>query len=102
MINRITKRSMDAAFERYSRAVDSLGMNKSDHRLAYMEGSKVNGVSHKLVWIHVQHGGYSGAPGTDVNGFIGMTKREAYETMSTIARALEDVAFRNYELGMEA
>lgn len=101
-MRRITAEDMKMSFERYRRALESLDITKPDHRLEYQTGSRANGVSYKVVWTHVTSGGHSNAPGTDFGGYLGFTRREAFETLNTISRTIEDVAFRNYELGREA
>lgn len=99
-MNRITNKDLDAAFERYTRALNSLGITKFEHTLQQVDGSKANGVSYKLVWTHNGHGGHTGAIGVESNGgFIGWTKREAFNTMHLLARTLEDVWFFQVDNG---
>lgn len=99
-MNRITNKDLDAAFERYARALNSLGITKFGHTISLKHGSKTNGISYKLVWIHNAHGGHSGAIGVESNGgFIGWTKREAFDTMHLLARTLEDVWFFQVDNG---
>lgn len=90
---RITKEDAESAFIAYSRALEGLNISKAGHHLEYRPGSKVNGISFKLVWVDGANGGHCGAFGTDGGGYIGWTRKEAVEMMWTIARTLHDVAF---------
>lgn len=99
-MNRITNKDLDAAFERYTRALNSLGITKFEHTLQLVHGSKAMGNSFKVVWAHNESGGQSGAIGVESgHGFIGWTKREAFDTMHLLARTLEDVWFFQVENG---
>ena len=88
---RITKEDMSDAVACYMRAAESLGMVKAGHTLHCVEGSKALGNGFKLVWVDNESGGNTHAPGTDYNGFIGWTKREALEKIYTITRSFEEV-----------
>lgn len=99
-MNRITNKDLDAAFERYTRALNSLGITKFEHTISLIHGSKANDDTYRLVWRHNETGGYWGAIGVESNdGFIGWTKREAFNTMHLLARTLEDVWFYQVDNG---
>lgn len=85
-MERITKEQFNSILAQYTKAVESFGMLQSGFRL--YEGSKANGNPWRLTFVD------SGmpAPGTD-GGHLGFTRREAYETLSTITRTLAAVAF---------
>ncbi len=87
MNNRITTEELNGVLGRYTRAVESLGMLPPSGGFQFQWGSKVNGQAYRLY----TNGG-SGAPGT-ANGYLGMTRREAWDTLHTIAETLEDVFY---------
>lgn len=94
---RITRADADLAFQRYLRALKVLGLSKAGYHFEYREGSKVNGVSYKLVWVDALSGGFTPAPGAGFDGHIGWTRGQAVETIRNMARTLEDVAFLRYQ-----
>ena len=90
----ITKQDLNAAFERYDRALRALGFN---HLLTLQEGSKTHGRAYRLFRTFRGQNQYE-ALGT-VNGYLGMTKREAWDMLHSLARTMEDVKyFRENEL----
>lgn len=96
MAARISKAELEAQFNRYARAVEALGIKEEGHELTLVSGSAYYGNSFKAVWESEEHGGHKNGPGTYFNGFIGWTKREAYDALGYISRALEDVLwYRN-------
>lgn len=99
-MQKLTNKDMDMAFERYARALESLNIQKLGHRLEYQAGSRVNGRSYTVCWVNISNGGRSPALGTDFGGYVGTTKRQAFETMNNMARTLEDVAFLQHQLEM--
>lgn len=89
MGDRITAKNVDAAFERYAKALKLANLDAfSDVSLSH--GSKPNGVAF-MVWRKTPNGEKRYALGSH-SGFVGWTRREAYETLMTLARAYEDVA----------
>lgn len=85
MNERITTKDVEGALGRYVRA---LSMNGIDLSVRLDHGSKVNGRAFR---IFKAGDGYS-APGTN-NGYLGMTKHEAWDTLLTLARMAEDIAY---------
>lgn len=85
---RITRQHLNGAFERYVRAVKAAGVSVEGHELALFEGSKTYGNPFEVWWIRPADRQRIHAPGGE---FLGWTKREAYNTLSAIAQALEDV-----------
>lgn len=95
---RINKIQLGQAVNRYATALMSLEIKPPvGTHLEFLEGSKANGVSFKLVYVDNKHGGTTHAPGADFGGHVGMTRREAWETINNMARTLEDVAFYNHK-----
>lgn len=90
MSNRIARRHVDAALERYVRALRLAGLERFGNVYLH-HGSKANAVPFMLLRKD-QEGSPVYAPGTD-SGLIGWTLREAYSTLLTLARAYEDMAF---------
>lgn len=90
-MNRITEEQLNGVLVRYVRALDSLGMLQGGLRL--IAGSKTNGRAYRLFFLD------SGmaAPGT-LNGFLGWTKREAYDTLYAMVLTLEAVNFHQSEV----
>lgn len=92
-MERVTKEMMNGVLARYVRACESLGIKPpKDHHIAYIEGSKTYGNSYKLVYVHDKSGGHHAAPGT-TGGYLGMTKREALDSLLTICLTMEDVNY---------
>lgn len=93
--NRIGKPELDAAVERYGRALDSHGLaHPEGWTLALLPGSKAYGQQFKLVWIAENHTRQERAIGTDFGGDIGWSRREAYQRITMNAIALEDLRFQ--------
>lgn len=88
MTQRITQADLDVRFEIYVSILKRLGMPHEN--TALVGGSGLHGNSFKLVSVKVPGGGQSAAPGTS-QGFLGWTKREAYEKLGTINATLADV-----------
>lgn len=79
----VTKSNVLGALNRYIRAYESVGITL-DFR--FQEGSSTQGVAYR---IEMKDG--SEAPGTSHNGFLGHTRSEAWHTLLTAARAIEDM-----------
>jgi hypothetical protein len=90
MAVRITQNDLDVALEVYVLRLESLGMPHEN--IALIEGSKKSGNSFKLVYIDPETGGHKPAPGAS-QGFLGWTKREAHDRLTTISYTLFDVLF---------
>lgn len=82
----ITTADVEAAIEMY---VDELARHEIVITVEYQRGSRVNGRAHRLFVADTGHG----APGTDDRGYIGWSKSEAYSTIRTMTRALQDVRY---------
>lgn len=87
MSRRIAKVDVEAALERYVRALKLAGLDRFSD-VVLIHGSKVNGNSYKL---QLKEGLLQAALGTD-SGFIGWTRREARATLLSAARSFEDMA----------
>lgn len=81
-MDRITNAHLNAMLARYARALKALGLPSEGIELT--QGSKLYGNSYKAL----QGGTY---PVGISFGFLGWTKRDAYEKLYTIAVTLEDV-----------
>ena len=82
-----TVEDVQAVFHRYWLAVDRAGVDASGYRL--IAGSKSNGIA----WRVMRRDAVSGAlsePFAISTGFLGWTKRDAFNTLHTVAFALED------------
>jgi hypothetical protein len=89
----IKNSDLEAAFGRYARSLAVMKpAPKAGHTLTLIHGSKPNGQSYRAVWRDDVSGGWSQGPGT-VDGHLGMTKREAYNTLRHLARAFEDAGY---------
>lgn len=78
-------------FEHYAHAVSYAGLDTEELRLIH--GSKHFGNSFKAVFVDPETGGHRSAPGSEFGGFIGWTKREAYDALGYMARVIEDIAY---------
>lgn len=86
-MQRITNAALRGAFARYRHAADALELNIEG--LSLQLGGPSTDMEYR-VWVS---GGYE-APGT-TDGWIGSTKREAYETLMHLSRAFEAVTYRH-------
>lgn len=102
MTERITTQDLEGVLSRYVRACDRLGLLPDGcFRVGLTYGSKTYGNAFRvyLVRIRSEDGSYCcpeddsyyGPPPAG-NDFLGMTKREAFNTLADRARVLEDVA----------
>jgi hypothetical protein len=80
---RITKSQLEGALGRYLNAWAGMGFNLE---LRFQEGTSTMGVAYRL---QMKDG--SNAPGT-TGGYLGMTRSEAWDTLLTISRTLEDLS----------
>jgi hypothetical protein len=93
-MKRTTMADINAALSWYVKAAELLDIQPPyGHRIEYREGSKRNGVPFTLVWVNESTGEYRGVPGTDFNGVLGTTRREAYIALQRIARAFQDAVY---------
>lgn len=90
MSTRITRVDLDAAVVAYRNALESVGALRFPLQLQI--GSKTSGIAYRVMFIANDSGGLSAAPGTS-NGYLGMTAREAYDTLWTMTRTLTDVQY---------
>lgn len=81
---RVTKSDVDQAYETYISLLESVDVDVSKYELHH--GSKHYGNSFK-----VYNDGLGGV-GTDSMGYLGMTRREAYDTLWTIIRTIRDLS----------
>lgn len=81
---RVSKADITSALERYRRNWEGMGFKLE---LNYQEGTPSMGIAHR---VFVDGG--SAAPGTGDRGYIGFSRSEAYETLNTISRTLEDLS----------
>lgn len=86
----VTRNDIDIILARYIRALASNGIEMS---IRIDAGSKANGIAWRIFRADT---GYS-APGTS-NGYLGMTKREAWDTLHSLATMAEDMAFLRSEM----
>lgn len=94
-MRRITKAELDGAFGRFCRAAKSNGFDTDGW--GYETGNKTYGVSYKLLtrtndesYLNPRH--YFELSGWGKN-YLGMTAREAYDTLHTLIVALENVSY---------
>ena len=87
-MNQITKSDLRIMRRRYTRAMIAAGVLNDGDRLHFQEGSYTYGYAYRVHRIPAGKSGHWNPPIGDA--FLGMTKREAFETMATIARSVED------------
>lgn len=83
----ITRKDLEGAVETY--AIDAKLSGLPERELHLQIGSKTYGNAYRLMFVS-HGGGLSPAPGTG-DGYLGMTARDAYETLWTIIRTMRDV-----------
>lgn len=89
MSDRITQADLRYALAHHVDALERYGITY-DGRLVLDEGSKTYGRAYRLNRIATGESGHRAPPiGSD---YLGMTAREAYETLTTRTRAVHDVA----------
>lgn len=99
MSNRITTAALEAAFGRYVRACERLGLVPDGYHVGLDHGSKTYGNAFRVYLTgnraddgsYPNGSGHSRPPAGD--DFLGMTKREAYGRLRERAAVLEDVAY---------
>jgi hypothetical protein len=87
---KITEKDIASMLDRVLRSLGSLGI--ATKGLHVTSGSRTNGVAYRLYQYAGTSGGVSGVIMPD--GFLGTTKREAYDTLHAIAQSLEFVSDR--------
>jgi len=81
MRERVTKNDLYSAFEAYTSVIEGLYSQPHDKgKPALIEGSKVDGRAYRLYYVGPK-GEQNYYPGTSGNGYLGTTKKEAYETL---------------------
>lgn len=115
MSDTITNADLANMLERYKRALDSVGIQlREGERLVLSTGSKTYGIAFRLNVTGARgaciltdenigteddctthgHEGSTGHGRPPVgDDFLGMTKREAFQTLATTCRAMEDIAY---------
>ena len=72
----------------------ALGLMEEGQFTEFTHGSKLNGIAFRIHLSSGYGGGLSSHPAIPhASGFLGMTKREAYETLSAVNAALNSVIF---------
>jgi hypothetical protein len=84
---KITEKDIEAMLGRVQRSLASMGVVTNNLHVA--GGSRTNGVAYRLYQYAGDSHGVSGVIMPD--GFLGTTKREAYDTLHAIAQSLEFV-----------
>jgi len=81
MRERVTIKDVETVFEMYTNVIEGLYDRPHDKgKPTLIEGSKVNGRAYRLFYVGPK-GEQDYYPGTSNNGFLGWTKKEAYETL---------------------
>jgi hypothetical protein len=81
MRERVTIKDVEAVFKLYTDFIEELySLPHGKGKPSLVEGSKTNGRAYRLYYENAG-GGQSYYPGTSGNGYLGMTKKEAYETL---------------------
>jgi hypothetical protein len=80
-MSKITVTDVRVVFSRYVATLQGIGVDVS--KIELQEGSYTNGRA-----FRVTRDGFD-APGTGDRGFIGLTARDAYDTLWTIVRTLD-------------
>lgn len=92
MSKRVTQKELDVAFEQYIKTLRDLNMPLKG-KPALFAGSKVNGRAYRLFLLD-DKGSQMPCPGTGHNGYLGMTKGEAYDTLWTMVRVAQDILYQ--------
>jgi len=87
MTDRITRYHVEGAIRSYRRAGETLGILHPKDDIQLQTGSPQNGRAWRLYIVLGPGTGVTGAPGTNIDGYIGWSAREAYDTVRTIASA---------------
>lgn len=92
MSDRITRSDLTAMTRRYVRACVAVGAIQPGDRVHLSIGSKTYGRAYRVHLIPNGQNGHHNPPiGPD---YLGMTAPDAYDTLGTICRTAEDVAWR--------
>lgn len=89
-MQRVSKEMLEMAFRDYQWNLEKAGIDVT--HLQLIHGSKYYGNSFKVVFAG-ESGGHASAPGTGFGGFIGWTKREAYDALGYMSRVMEDLRY---------
>lgn len=87
MTDRITRHHVEGAIRAYRRAGEALGVLHPEDVIELQAGSPQNGRAWRLYIVLTPGTGVTGAPGTNLDGYIGWSAQEAYDTVRTIASA---------------
>lgn len=90
-MHNISANDVKRAFERFVGACERAGFPNTD-RYAMSTGSKTYGHAFRVYSVKPESGAHMSIPMVESMGYIGMTKREAYETLHTLARAIDATA----------
>ena len=99
MSDRITNDDLAAMLGRYVRACKQLELIPDGYRVGLDHGSKTYGRAFRvyLTGVRADDGSYPNGSGHGRppagSDFLGMTKREAFDTLADRAAVLEDVAY---------
>ena len=91
-MERITNTDLEMQLNRYIGLLDMLGMRDDTVTYGIEHGSKLYGRAFRLYVTGGEHGSGHGQPpvGSD---YLGMTKREAFDTLATINRTMSDIIY---------
>ena len=105
MTNTISITDVRGMFARYERANESAGLIPDGFHLVLSEGSKYYGNAYRVHLtgnrVKLDNGRYEWPNGTGHdnppvgNDFLGMTKRDAYDSLADAARIIEDMTRAN-------
>lgn len=87
----VTLSDVREAFARFVAAADRAGFPNTD-RWRMQTGSKMYGHAYRVFEVDPSHGGHHDLPMMSSAGYVGMTRREAYETLNTMSRTMDAVA----------
>lgn len=96
----ITQRDLSAAFNRYNTIAQRLGLIPDRMNLGMTKGNKTNGIAYRIYLTYKpEHWGEDGADSAHHNppfgdDYLGMTARDAYNTLSDRARVAGDIMYR--------
>lgn len=97
MSNRITKFELDIAFEAYVQAIELHDIPLVG-KPTLVHGSKVDGRAYRLFLVDSK-GGQSPFPGVMGNGYLGMTRKEAYDALWLATNVARDVYYMADRVG---
>ena len=95
MSERVTTHQLEQLVRMITDEMRWAGMLNDSTKVVLDQGSKTYGRAYRLYTVNYDNGGgYSDSPLYLGDGFLGMTKREAWLSLRSILRAME--AVRNY------